>query len=74
MFVGEAIFGAALLTIVSFRTQFVRLLRTNPGALLAINAANELINIGGALGNRYALVLAPLSLVQAIGSTNPQTI
>jgi multidrug transporter EmrE-like cation transporter len=31
--------------------------------------ANELINISGALGNRYALVLAPLSLVQAIGST-----
>jgi uncharacterized membrane protein YdcZ (DUF606 family) len=24
---------------------------------------------GGALGNRYALVLAPLSLVHAIGST-----
>jgi uncharacterized membrane protein YdcZ (DUF606 family) len=38
-------------------------------ALLTVNGANELINIGGALGNRYALVLAPLSLVQAIGST-----
>jgi drug/metabolite transporter (DMT)-like permease len=69
MFVGEAIFGAALLAIGSYRRQFIELLRSNTTALLAINGANELINIGGALGNRYALVLAPLSLVQAIGST-----
>jgi len=47
----------------------VGLLRSNTTALLTINGINELINIGGALGNRYALVLAPLSLVQAIGST-----
>ncbi len=40
-----------------------------PGAVLAINGANELINLGGGLGTRYALLLAPLSLVQAIGST-----
>jgi hypothetical protein len=36
---------------------------------MSINAANELINLGGGLGTRYALLLAPLSLVQAIGST-----
>jgi drug/metabolite transporter (DMT)-like permease len=69
MFVGEAIFGAALLAIPAYRAEFVRMLRANLGALVSINAANELINIGGALGNRYALVLAPLSLVQAVGST-----
>lgn len=34
-----------------------------------INGANELINLGGGLGARYALLLAPLSLVQAIGGT-----
>jgi drug/metabolite transporter (DMT)-like permease len=69
MFVGEAMFGAALLAIAPYRRQFVGLLRSNTTALLTINGVNELINIGGALGNRYALVLAPLSLVQAIGST-----
>ncbi len=69
MFVGEALFGAALLAIASYRRQFLDLLRSNPGAVLSINAANELINLGGALGTRFALVLAPLSLVQAIGST-----
>ena len=69
MFAGEALFGAALLAVGSYRTQFMNLLRTNTGALIGINASNELINLGGGLGNRYALVLAPLSLVQAVGST-----
>ena len=69
MFVGEGIFGAVLLMIPSYRRQFLTLLRTNTAALLSINASNELVNLGGGLGNRYALLLAPLSLVQAIGST-----
>jgi drug/metabolite transporter (DMT)-like permease len=69
MFAGEALFGAALLAIGSYRRQFLDLLRQNPGAVLSINATNELINLGGGLGTRFALVLAPLSLVQAIGST-----
>ena len=44
-------------------------MRTNTAALLSINASNELINLGGGLGNRYALMFAPLSFVQAVGST-----
>lgn len=69
MFVGEAIFGVALLAIGSYRRQFMALLRVNTVALLSINGSNELINLGGGLGNRYALMFAPLSIVQAIGST-----
>jgi drug/metabolite transporter (DMT)-like permease len=69
MFVGEGIFGAALLLIPSYRRQFTALVRANTAALLSINASNELINLGGGLGNRYALLFAPLSIVQAIGST-----
>jgi drug/metabolite transporter (DMT)-like permease len=69
MFVGEGIFGTALLLIPSYRRQFIGLLRANTAALLSINATNELINLGGGLGNRYALLFAPLSIVQAIGST-----
>jgi drug/metabolite transporter (DMT)-like permease len=69
MFVGEGIFGATLLMISSYRRQFVALVRANTAALLSINASNELINLGGGLGNRYALLFAPLSIVQAIGST-----
>jgi drug/metabolite transporter (DMT)-like permease len=67
MFMGEALFGAALL--IPYRGPFLALLRRNPGAVLSINAVNELVNLGGGLGMRYALVLAPLSLVQAVGST-----
>ena len=69
MYMGEALFGAVLLAIRPYREQFIALFRTSPGAVLSINAANELINLGGGLGTRYALLLAPLSLVQAIGST-----
>ncbi len=69
MFVGEAIFGCALLAVPSYRRQFLSVLRANTAALLSINGSNELINLGGGLGNRYALMFAPLSIVQAIGST-----
>ncbi len=69
MFVGEAIFGAGLLSVPAYRRQFATLLRTHTVPVLSVNGANELINLGGGLGARYALTFAPLSLVQAIGST-----
>jgi len=69
LFVGEGIFGCALLLVPSYRRHFMAVLRANTVALLSINASNELINLCGGLGNRYALMFAPLSLVQAIGST-----
>jgi uncharacterized membrane protein len=69
MYVGEAIFGCALLLVPTYRRQLAATLRVNTAALLSINGSNELINLGGGLGNRYALMFAPLSLVQAIGST-----
>jgi len=69
LFVGEAIFGAALLLIAPYRRQFMALLRQDTAALLAISGSNELFNLGGTVGSRYALLFAPLSIVQAIGST-----
>ena len=69
MFVGEAIVGVALLLITPYRRQFIALLHKNMVALLSINGSNEVINLSGSLGNRYALLFAPLSIVQAIGST-----
>jgi uncharacterized membrane protein len=69
MFVGEAIFGVGVLMITSYRRQFMALLRKNTVAMLSINGSNEIINLSGSLGNRYALLFAPLSIVQAIGST-----
>jgi hypothetical protein len=48
----------------------VHLFRRNPGAVIGVNAANELINLGGGLGVRYASLLAPVALVSAISATS----
>ena len=69
-FVGEGLFGAAILAVPGYRRQFVRLFRKNPGAVIGVNAANELINLGGGLGVRYASLLAPVALVSAISATS----
>jgi uncharacterized membrane protein len=69
LFVGQAIFGAALFAVPSYRRQLAAVMRANTAALATINGTNELINLGGSLGNRYAMMFAPLSVVQAIGST-----
>jgi drug/metabolite transporter (DMT)-like permease len=69
-FVGEGLFGAAILAVPGYRQQFVHLFRKNPGAVIGVNAANELINLGGGLGVRYASLLAPVALVSAISATS----
>ena len=68
-FVGEATFGAGILAFPSYRNQFAKLLRTNTLALLSINGANELINLSGGLGVRFASLLAPVAVVSAVSST-----
>jgi uncharacterized membrane protein len=69
-FVGEGIFGAIIPAIPAYRRQFMTLLRKNPGAVMGVNAANELINLGGGLGVRFASLLAPVALVSAISATS----
>src|SRR5579862_169518 len=68
-FAGEAVFGAVMLAIPHVRREFLGMFAKNPGAVIGINAANELINLGGGLAARYASLLGPVSLVQAIGGT-----
>ncbi|HEY2069868.1 MAG TPA: DMT family transporter [Rhizomicrobium sp.] len=68
-FVGEALFGLAILAIPHYLRQFLALFRKSPGAVIAINGANELINLGGGLGVRYAYLFVPVALVSAISST-----
>ena len=69
VYTGEAIFGLGILLIPRYLRQFIRLLKVNTKALVAVNAANELINLGGGLGIRFAFVLAPVVIVSAISST-----
>lgn len=68
-FAGQAVFGAGLLAVPRVRRQFLGMFKEHPGAVIGINAANELINLGGGLAARYASLLGPISLVQAIGGT-----
>jgi len=68
-YVGEALFGVGILVIPKYFRQFMTLLKTNTGALLSVNGANELINLGGGLSVRFASLLAPVALVSAISST-----
>jgi len=68
-FVGEGIFGAGILLIPGYYRQFVRLFKHSPVAVVGVNAANELINLGGGLSVRFASLLAPVALVSAVSST-----
>jgi len=68
-FAGEAVFGAVMLLWPGVRRDFLGMFAKSPGAVMGINAANELINLGGGLAARYASLLGPVALVQAIGGT-----
>jgi uncharacterized membrane protein len=68
-FLGEALFGAVILAVPRYWRQFLSLLRAHPGPVLGVNGANELINLGGGLGVRYASLAAPVALVSAVSST-----
>jgi uncharacterized membrane protein len=68
-YVGEALFGIGILAVPGNLSQFLSLFRRSPGAMVSINGANELINLGGGLGVRFASLLAPVALVSAISST-----
>jgi uncharacterized membrane protein len=68
-FFGQALFGVILMLAAENRKKFSEMIHANAKALLSINIVNELINLGGNLGVRYALLLAPLGVVQAISGT-----
>ena len=68
-FVGQSIFGAGIVLIPAYYREFIALFKRNPGAIIGVNAANELINLGGGLAVRYASLLAPVALVSAVSST-----
>ena len=68
-FVGEALFGIGILLVPSYFREFFALFKRHPGAVIGINATNELINLGGGLGVRYASLFVPVALISAISST-----
>ncbi|HVC59007.1 MAG TPA: EamA family transporter [Acetobacteraceae bacterium] len=69
--VGQVIFGLGLLARAANRHRLRVILGGNTGVVITVNAMNEAINLAGSLAQRYALLLAPLSLIQAVGGTGP---
>jgi uncharacterized membrane protein len=69
--VGQVLFGLGLLMRASVRHQLRTMLGSNTTLVVGVNGANEALNLAGALAQRYALLFAPLSLVQAVGGTGP---
>jgi hypothetical protein len=69
--VGQALFGLLFLLQASTWRQLIAMAHGGGALVAMVNAANEVINLAGSLSQRYALVLAPFSLVQAVGSTAP---
>jgi uncharacterized membrane protein len=69
IYAGEGVFGIGIVALPRYWRQFAGLLRKSPGAVMAINGANELINLGGGLAVRFASLLAPVGVVAAVSST-----
>lgn len=69
-YAGEVIFGLGILSTSTHRKQFFKLLKKNTASVLGVNSFNEIIALVGGIGVRYASILAPLSLVQAISNTS----
>ena len=69
---GDSIMGLFFLCFVgNYRNQFLYLFKTSATAIIGINVFNEIITLIGQLLVRYAILLAPLALVQTIGGFQP---
>ncbi len=71
-FLGKGLFGIVIFfTIKSYRVQFLRLLKNNNVAILGLNSVNEVIGIIGEVAVVYAVLLAPVALVQVVSGFQP---
>lgn len=70
-YIGATLFGALLLFIPNYRRQFFSLWKKHKAALLSINFINEAITTIGILTFRFAMLLAPLALVQMVNGFQP---
>jgi uncharacterized membrane protein len=66
---GQVAFGVIAMFMAKERRHFLMMLKTNTVPVLAVNATNEVVYLAGNLGAGYALLLAPVTLVQAVSST-----
>ncbi len=71
-YIGTLILGLIfLLFIPKYRDKFIALWKNNKVALIGINFVNEILTVVGMLTFRYAMLLAPLALVQSVNGFQP---
>ncbi len=71
-FAGKVVFGIIIfLTIKSYRNQFLAVLKENRASILALNSVNEVLAIVGEAALVYAVLLAPVALVQVVSGFQP---
>ncbi len=67
--VGKVMFGVLLFVgIKSFRVDFLKLLRQHRYFVIGLNVVNEIIGLIGMIALVYAVMFAPVVLVQTVGS------
>lgn len=69
---GKFIFGVILFVFVaSYREQFISIIKNNGFYPVFLNSLNEIIALIGEIALIYAVLLAPVALVQAVGGLQP---
>jgi drug/metabolite transporter (DMT)-like permease len=71
-FAGKVALGVVLFFVVkSYRHEFIRALRSNRAAILGLNALSEILTLIGETALVFAVLYAPVAIVQSIGSIQP---
>ena len=71
-FSGKVVFGVLIfLAIKSYRRQFLSVLKDNRLSILSLNALNEILGVVGEGALVFAVLLAPVALVQVVSGFQP---
>ncbi len=69
---GKVVFGVILFAAVkSYREQFINLIKTNRFTVIGLNSLNEVFALIGEIVIVYAVLIAPVALVQSVGGLQP---
>lgn len=69
---GKVLFGVLLfVAIKSYRKDFIGLLKDHHYSIVLLNIINEIIGLAGDIAIVYAVIFAPVALVQSVGGLQP---
>lgn len=71
-FLGKFLFGVILFFVVrSYREQFIYLLRVSGAKIVGLNIVNEILGLIGEMALVFAVLFAPVALVQSVSGLQP---